>query len=83
MDYGFEDLEDDPESGMFDSLDDDAGYLCNSCGEEIVVPLDVSQGRRQEYVEDCPVCCNPNLIFVEIDSDGEVSIWSRAEQDPN
>ena len=78
-----EDNSQDLESDERESLDEEAGYICNSCGEEIVVPLDYSEGQRQEYVEDCPVCCNPNVIFVEFDSDGQANIWSRAEQDPN
>ncbi|HUQ71631.1 MAG TPA: CPXCG motif-containing cysteine-rich protein, partial [Planctomycetaceae bacterium] len=42
----------------------DASYICPECGEEVVVPLDVSAGESQEYVEDCPVCCHPNVIHV-------------------
>lgn len=30
--------------------------------------------RRQEYVEDCEVCCNPILIQVEIE-EGEIVIF--------
>jgi len=30
--------------------------------------------RRQEYVEDCEVCCNPILIQVEIEA-GEIVIF--------
>lgn len=47
-------------------MDDEASYICDSCGEEIVVPIDLTAGHSQDYVEDCPVCCNPNLIHVEI-----------------
>lgn len=57
----------------------DACYLCDSCGEEIVVPIDPSQGSMQEYVEDCPVCCCPNIISVEIEEDGEVRVWATRE----
>jgi DNA-directed RNA polymerase subunit RPC12/RpoP len=57
----------------------EASYVCGACGEEIVVPIDVSQGASQEYVEDCPVCCRANLIRVEIDDDGEASVWSELE----
>lgn len=57
----------------------EGNYICGACGEEIVVPIDVSQGERQEYVEDCPVCCRPNVIRVEIDDDGEASVWSELE----
>lgn len=53
------------------SIDLEATYVCDSCGEEIVVPVDVTAGDHQDYVEDCPVCCNPMLLRVEIDADGE------------
>jgi len=32
-------------------MPDDASYICDCCGEEIVVPLDLSAGSHQEYVE--------------------------------
>lgn len=59
---------------------DEASYICDSCGEDIVVPVDWSAGSRQSYVEDCPVCCNPNVIHVELD-DGEAYVRSEPEQD--
>ncbi len=59
----------------------DACYTCDSCGEEIEVPIDLSAGRRQDYVEDCPVCCNPSVIHVDIEEDGAVRIWAEPEQD--
>ena len=60
---------------------DEATYICTACGEEIVVPVDLSAGDSQEYIEDCPVCCRPNLIHVELDEDGEARVWVEAEQD--
>ena len=61
-------------------MQDEGSYLCDSCGEEIVIPLDPAEGTTQSYVEDCPVCCNPNLIHVEWD-DQDVRVWAEAEQD--
>lgn len=61
-------------------MDDEVSYVCNACGEEIVVPVDLSAGARQEYVEDCPVCCRPNLIHVELDEEGEARVWAEAEE---
>jgi hypothetical protein len=29
--------------------------------------VDESAGRRQSYVEDCQVCCKPNLLRVQYD----------------
>ena len=60
-------------------MNDEATYVCGACGEEIVIPIDVSQGESQEYVEDCPVCCRPNVIHIEIDDDGAVSVTSDLE----
>jgi len=59
--------------------DDEASYACPSCGEEIVVPIDGAAGSEQEYVEDCPVCCNPVVLLVTVTEDGEVRIDARAE----
>jgi hypothetical protein len=57
---------------------DESQYLCDACGEEIVIPVDFSAGDRQEYVEDCPVCCRPNVIHIEI-FDGDVRVWAEGE----
>jgi hypothetical protein len=29
--------------------------------------VDPSGGRRQQYVEDCQVCCKPNVLRVDYD----------------
>ena len=60
-------------------MNDEASYLCDSCGEEIVIPIDGSAGGLQEYVEDCPVCCHANVIRVELSEDGEARVSARAE----
>ena len=60
---------------------DEASYVCPSCGEEIVIPLDWSAGESQEYVEDCPVCCRANIIHVERDDEANPTVWSESEQD--
>lgn len=60
-------------------MQDEASYVCESCGEEIVLPIDLSAGSGQEYVEDCPVCCRPNVIHVEVAEDGDVRVWAERE----
>ena len=62
-------------------MQDEASYHCNACGEEIVIPVDLSAGSSQEYVEDCPVCCRANVIHVEIEEGGELRAWADLEQD--
>jgi len=62
------------------SPDPESHYICPTCGEQIVIPLDPTQGQSQTYTEDCPVCCNPNIIHVEFDPDWEEPrIWAEAE----
>ncbi len=60
-------------------MQEDSTYLCPACGELIVIPVDISAGSRQEYVEDCPVCCRPNVLIIEVDDEGRVQITSEAE----
>jgi hypothetical protein len=47
-------------------MKDEASYVCDSCGEEIIVPIDLSAGTSQVYVEDCPVCCRPNVVHSKL-----------------
>ena len=61
-------------------LPEEGTYTCPSCGEQIVTPLDSSAGIHQEYVEDCPVCCSPNVIHVEVLAENEPPrVWAEAE----
>ena len=62
-------------------MTNEASYICDACGEEIVIPLDPSAGASQEYVEDCPVCCRANVVHVEFDTDGEAQVWAEPEQE--
>jgi Cysteine-rich CPXCG len=57
----------------------ESSYICDSCGEEIVIPIDLSAGESQEYVEDCPVCCRPNVIHVEVEENGQLRLWAERE----
>jgi len=58
---------------------EDGSYVCDSCGEDIVIPIDIFAGRDQEYVEDCPVCCNANVIRVTLEEHGAISVSARSE----
>ncbi len=60
-------------------MNDEATYVCGNCGESIVIPVDFSAGRHQDYGEDCPVCCCPNRIRLEIGPDGSVLVSGELE----
>lgn len=72
-------MSDDDWDGRADDIDEDASYVCPSCGEDIVVPVDRTAGDDQEYVEDCPVCCTPVVLRVAWHADGTPSMTAHAE----
>jgi hypothetical protein len=41
-----------------------AGFQCAGCGEWNQTEVDETAGARQSYVEDCQVCCKPNVLRV-------------------
>jgi hypothetical protein len=45
----------------------------------IVIPNDLPASESQQFVEDCPVCCRPNIIHVEINESGGVQDWAEPE----
>jgi len=45
-----------------------SGYQCAGCGEWNDTTVDESAGEQQTYVEDCQVCCKPNLLHVAYDA---------------
>jgi transcription elongation factor Elf1 len=53
---------------------------CPYCGESFGVTVDVSVGR-QDYIEDCQVCCRPIQFRVRVNVDGTSSIDVRGEDD--
>jgi len=57
----------------------EASYICGACGEEIVVPIDLTAGSEQSYVEDCPVCCRPNVIHVDILDPDDIRVHAELE----
>ena len=46
---------------------------CPYCGESIEILIDCSV-PKQSYVEDCEVCCQPWLVRVRFDEDGQPSV---------
>jgi len=59
-------------------LECDAAYTCPRCAETNYVAVDPSGGRRQRFIEDCPVCCNPIDFVVTFDFEGD-AIVEQAE----
>jgi len=55
-------------------------YYCAVCGEPNETFVEEANGLRQEFVEDCTVCCRPNVLHISVDAEsGEVSIQNEFE----
>jgi hypothetical protein len=52
-------------------MQDAAGFQCAGCGQWNETVVDESAGARQSYVEDCQVCCKPNLLQIRWDGTAE------------
>lgn len=50
--------------------------ICPYCGQAQVLFLDISV-RRQQYIEDCQVCCQPVELTVTVEGEDEISIEAR------
>lgn len=61
-------------------MDETAEYICPHCGESILVAVDPSGGDAQSYIEDCPVCCHPNLLHIRFDRRGEAEVTAEPAQ---
>jgi hypothetical protein len=46
----------------------EARFQCAGCGEWNETMVDESAGSHQAYVEDCQICCKPNLLRVGWDA---------------
>lgn len=53
---------------------------CPYCGESISVLADASCGN-QSYIEDCEVCCQPMVVSVWVDEDGNASVSLNREDE--
>ena len=53
---------------------------CPYCGELLEIVID-SSVNRQEYIEDCQVCCKPMKLRIRIGEEGEPSIDARGEDE--
>ncbi len=51
---------------------------CPWCWEKVTFYVDLT-AARQEYTEDCEVCCKPVIVTVEVDEEEDVHVAARRE----
>jgi hypothetical protein len=56
------------------SADTDAVVTCPYCHERVEIAIDPGSGASQQYVEDCPVCCQPWQVTVLYDRSGAAAV---------
>jgi len=57
-----------------------ATYVCAYCLQENEILVDITEGSKQSFTEDCAVCCRPNVLHVFVDDEsGDVNIEAGAE----
>lgn len=63
------------------TADTEAEVQCPYCAESATIALDPGSGSSQEYVEDCPVCCQPWQVTVRYAPTGIASVSLQAISD--
>ena len=53
---------------------------CPYCGEALEIAVDAA-AARQQYIEDCQVCCQPIQLRITMDRDGQPSVEARREDE--
>ena len=57
-----------------------AHIRCPYCGESLEITID-SSVRRQDYIEDCQVCCRPISLSICVSDEGQPNIDVRSEDE--
>ncbi len=60
---------------------DDALIQCPYCGEGLYIAIDPSNGLKQNFEEDCHVCCRPIQIKLRIRRMGKYEIIVKSEDE--
>lgn len=55
-------------------------FMCPYCWQTISMLVDTSI-RRQSYIEDCEICCNPIEITYEVDYEGFIIYFDTTRLD--
>jgi sarcosine oxidase delta subunit len=72
--------ESDDESDV-DPADSGTTIQCPYCGEPNEISLDPAGGAKQDYVEDCQVCCQPWRVRVHYRRNGKADVSVEANDE--
>jgi hypothetical protein len=46
------------------NTDEDMVWTCQYCGVQNTVWVDLTVDEKQDFIEDCRICCRPNRIII-------------------
>ena len=81
MPFDAPESQDAPDGDLGTELGDTALVSCPYCGESSELLVDLAGGAIQEYVQDCEVCCQPWLVRVRLDAEGNASVSVKTLDD--
>lgn len=59
------------------NTDEDLEWTCQYCGVQNSVWVDLTVDKKQDFIEDCRICCRPNRIIIVNDMEENISIEAR------
>ncbi len=65
---------------QLDDIDFTQRTLCPYCAEPVAIALDLEQSKGTQYVEDCPVCCNPWTVIVREEGGQRSVVLQRGDE---
>ncbi len=57
--------------------DDDFIWVCQYCGVKNSEWVDLTVEGKQDFIEDCRICCRPNRIIIIKDTENNIFVESR------
>lgn len=61
----------------YSHLEEQIVWVCQYCGVHNELWIDLTVQGKQDFVEDCRICCRPNRIIVQVDEEDDVQIEAR------
>lgn len=58
-------------------VEDEVIWVCQYCGTHNTTDVDLTISGKQDFIEDCRICCRPNRVIITIDQDENIFVESR------
>jgi hypothetical protein len=58
--------------------DDVLIWICQYCGEENELWIDMTVTDKQDFIEDCELCCRPNRVIITHDKEDDELVYVDA-----